>query len=105
MVNAPHLIARVRAGATFVNGKLVERPGDPPPEARSPPAALEKEVAKAAKKILTHRFSQLLPRAKRAKPRANAGRHQAAPSDARRLSSLVKCPPSDTEPRPAMPGT
>jgi len=25
-VNAPHLVALVRAGATFVNGKLVERP-------------------------------------------------------------------------------
>jgi transposase-like protein len=28
MVNAPHLVALVRAGATFINGKLVERPGD-----------------------------------------------------------------------------
>jgi putative transposase len=27
-VNAPHLVALVRAGATFVNGKLIERPGD-----------------------------------------------------------------------------
>jgi len=26
VVNAPHLVALVRAGATFVNGKLVERP-------------------------------------------------------------------------------
>ena len=26
MVNAPHLVALVRAGATFVNGQLVERP-------------------------------------------------------------------------------
>jgi hypothetical protein len=26
MVNAPHLVALVRAGAVFVNGKLVERP-------------------------------------------------------------------------------
>jgi hypothetical protein len=26
MVNAPHLVALVRAGALFVNGKLVERP-------------------------------------------------------------------------------
>ena len=26
MVNAPHLVALVRAGARFVNGKLVERP-------------------------------------------------------------------------------
>ena len=33
-VNAPHLVALVRAGAVFVNGKLVERPGeDAPPEA------------------------------------------------------------------------
>src|SRR5215211_4490634 len=27
-VNGPHLVALVRAGATFVNGKLVERPGE-----------------------------------------------------------------------------
>jgi transposase-like protein len=27
-VNAPHLVALVRAGATFVNGQLVERPAD-----------------------------------------------------------------------------
>jgi transposase-like protein len=27
-INAPHLVALVRAGATFVNGKLVERPND-----------------------------------------------------------------------------
>jgi len=26
--NAPHLVALVRAGATFINGKLVERPGE-----------------------------------------------------------------------------
>jgi transposase-like protein len=33
-VNAPHLVALVRAGATFSNGQLVERPGeDPQPEA------------------------------------------------------------------------
>jgi transposase-like protein len=33
-VNAPHLVALVRAGATFVKGKLVERPDDQPqPEA------------------------------------------------------------------------
>ena len=27
-VNAPHLVALVRAGAIFVNGKLIERPGE-----------------------------------------------------------------------------
>jgi hypothetical protein len=27
-VNAPHLVALVHAGATFVNGKLVERSDD-----------------------------------------------------------------------------
>jgi len=27
-VNAPHLVALVRAGATFEKGKLVERPDD-----------------------------------------------------------------------------
>jgi len=28
MVNAPHLVAFVRAGATFEKGKLIERPDD-----------------------------------------------------------------------------
>jgi transposase-like protein len=32
-VNAPHLVALVRAGATFINGKLVERPDDQPSSA------------------------------------------------------------------------
>src|SRR5262249_17902215 len=41
----------------------------------------------------------------RAIPRANVDRLQATPSHARRLSTLVKCPLSDTEPRPATPGT
>jgi hypothetical protein len=27
-VNAPHLVSLVRAGATFKNGKLIERPGE-----------------------------------------------------------------------------
>jgi hypothetical protein len=27
-VSAPHLVALVRAGATFSSGKLVERPGE-----------------------------------------------------------------------------
>ena len=27
-VNAPHLVALVRAGATFTNGKLIEWPGE-----------------------------------------------------------------------------
>jgi putative transposase len=27
-VNAPHLVALVRNGATFINGQLVERPDD-----------------------------------------------------------------------------
>jgi hypothetical protein len=27
-VNALHLVALVRAGATFTNGKLIERPGE-----------------------------------------------------------------------------
>jgi hypothetical protein len=29
-VNGPHLVALVRAGATFVNSKLVERPDEIP---------------------------------------------------------------------------
>jgi transposase-like protein len=32
-VNAPHLVALVRAGATFINGKLVERPDEQPSSA------------------------------------------------------------------------
>lgn len=28
MVNAPHLVALVRTGATFINGKIVERPAE-----------------------------------------------------------------------------
>jgi len=32
MVNAPHLVALVRAGSTFINGKLVERPTEDAPE-------------------------------------------------------------------------
>ena len=35
-VNAPHLVALVRAGATFINGKLVERPGEKVPR-KTPP--------------------------------------------------------------------
>jgi hypothetical protein len=27
-VNAPHLVALVRAGATFIGGRLLERPDD-----------------------------------------------------------------------------
>jgi hypothetical protein len=36
MVNAQHLVALVRASATFVNDELLERPGDPSREASSP---------------------------------------------------------------------
>jgi transposase-like protein len=39
MVNAPHLVALVRAGATFVNGKLAERPDDPQPAGLAAEAA------------------------------------------------------------------
>jgi len=38
MVNAPHLVALVRAGATFINGRLVERPSHDG-EAAEPEAA------------------------------------------------------------------
>ena len=49
VVNAPHLVALVRAGAAFVNGKLVERPEDQAPEASSQsPAATEDEFPAAA---------------------------------------------------------
>jgi transposase-like protein len=39
MVNAPHLVALVRAGATFNNGKHVERPESQDQQARGPLAA------------------------------------------------------------------
>jgi putative transposase len=48
MVNGPHLVALVRSGALFVNGKLVERPGGPSPDVSSPPAGAEEEVPQAA---------------------------------------------------------
>jgi hypothetical protein len=48
-VNAPHLVALVRAGATFVGGKLIERSGDRPPAANSAsPAAAREVTARAA---------------------------------------------------------
>ena len=39
MVNAPHLVALVRAGSAFVNGKLVERPEDDTAQEAQPEAA------------------------------------------------------------------
>ena len=48
-VNAPHLVALVRAGATFDNGKLVERPGEQRP-ARSRLKDLDPQVLTIAPK-------------------------------------------------------
>jgi len=49
MVNAPHLVALVRAGATIVSGKLIERPDDQLPAADSAaPAAARDVTARAA---------------------------------------------------------
>ncbi|HEY2641942.1 MAG TPA: hypothetical protein VGI66_18880, partial [Streptosporangiaceae bacterium] len=48
MVNAPHLVALVRAGAVFVNGKLAERPGDESPASGPAPDADENNVPAAA---------------------------------------------------------
>jgi hypothetical protein len=49
MVNAPHLVALVWAGATFVNGKLADRPADQSPEDSSPsPESAEDGIAEAA---------------------------------------------------------
>jgi transposase-like protein len=49
MVNAPHLVALVRAGAQFVNGTLVERPDDQPPATGDPsPETEEPQIAEAA---------------------------------------------------------
>ena len=48
-VNAPHLVALVRAGATFVNGKLVERPDEnASDEVSSTPSVAEENVPAAA---------------------------------------------------------
>jgi hypothetical protein len=38
-VNAPHLVALVRAGAIFLNGKLIERPEESPAIEEAPAAA------------------------------------------------------------------
>ena len=48
MVNAPHLVAIVRAGATFVNGKLVERPGGHAGGEGEPPRTVPDEVVALA---------------------------------------------------------
>ncbi len=49
LVNAPHLVALVRAGATFKDGKLAERPEDQAPEANATsPTATDDELAAAA---------------------------------------------------------
>ena len=48
MINAPHLVALVRAGATLVNGELIERPDVQPPAATNPPQAPEEAIAEAA---------------------------------------------------------
>jgi hypothetical protein len=37
--STPRTWSLVRAGATFVNGKLIERPGDEAPEQAQPEAA------------------------------------------------------------------
>ena len=48
-VNAPHLVALVRAGAVFVNGKLAERPEEQAPaDSSQSPAAAGQEIADAA---------------------------------------------------------
>jgi hypothetical protein len=48
-VNAPHLVALVRAGAVFVNGSLVERPEEQAPsDSSQSPAAAGQETAEAA---------------------------------------------------------
>ena len=49
LVNAPHLVALVRAGAVFTDGKLVERPAGQATDGNHPaPAAASAELADAA---------------------------------------------------------
>ena len=48
-VNAPHLVALVRAGAVFVNGKLAERPEEQAPsDSSQSPAAAGQKITEAA---------------------------------------------------------
>ncbi len=47
-VNAPHLVALVRAGARFHNGKLLERPDTPTDTAQNPDTATEAATQEAA---------------------------------------------------------
>jgi hypothetical protein len=42
-VNAPHLVALVRAGAVFHKGKLLERPADITPNTPTSPSSAEAE--------------------------------------------------------------
>jgi hypothetical protein len=49
MVNAPHLVTLVRAGATFAGGNLIERPDHQQPAANSAsPTAAQQVAARAA---------------------------------------------------------
>jgi len=48
LVNAPRLVALVRAGAAFKDGKLVERPEDHAPEASTPSPTATSDVLPAA---------------------------------------------------------
>jgi putative transposase len=49
LVNAPHLVALVRAGAAFTDGKLIERPEEQAPDATTPsPQAARDEMPAAA---------------------------------------------------------
>ena len=48
-VNAPQLVALVRAGAVFINGKLAERPAEQAPsDSSQSPGAAGQEIAEAA---------------------------------------------------------
>jgi hypothetical protein len=49
LVNAPHLVALVRAGATFIDGKLAERPEEKTPAgSASSPSVADERVPAAA---------------------------------------------------------
>ena len=60
-VNAPHLVALVRAGAVFHKGKLLERPTDitpPEPQTTLPPRAERRSPETPDPQVLTisHQF-------------------------------------------------
>ena len=77
-VNAPHLVALVRAGAIFHKGKLLERPTDITPAA-NPPEPVEPKGTEVAWNTPVHRYRQLFSCPTSRPRRAHRGRIGAPP--------------------------